>query len=41
MVRALGYLLFGNSFADWHLGLRRLLLLLRKCFLEFQKCHPL
>jgi hypothetical protein len=36
MIRALGQLFFGNSFADQYLGLLRLLLLLLlMCSLEF------
>jgi hypothetical protein len=42
MIRALGQLFFGNSFASQHLGLLGLLLLLLlKRSLELQKRHPL
>jgi hypothetical protein len=42
MIRALGQLFFGNSFAGQHLGLLRLLLLLLLMrSLELQKRHPL
>jgi hypothetical protein len=42
MIRALGQLFFGNSFAGQYLRLLwLLLLLLLMCSLKFQKCHPL
>jgi hypothetical protein len=42
MIRALGQLFFGNSFAGQHLKfLRLLLLLLLMRSLELQKCHSL
>jgi hypothetical protein len=42
MIRALGQLFFGNSFAGQHLGLLLLLLLLLLMrSLELQKRHPL
>jgi hypothetical protein len=42
MIRALGQLFLGNSFAGQHLGLLRLLLLLLLTHsLELQKHHPL
>jgi hypothetical protein len=39
MIRALGQLFFGNSFAGQHLGLSQLLLLLLMRSLELQKRH--
>jgi hypothetical protein len=42
VVRALRQLLNGASFAGWLFRFSRLLLLLlRKCSLEFQECHSL
>jgi hypothetical protein len=42
VVRVLRQLVSGNSFTGSFFGLPRLLLiLLRKCFLEFQECHLL
>jgi hypothetical protein len=42
VVGTLRQLFNGAFFTDWLFGLPRLLLiLLWKCFLEFQECHPL
>jgi hypothetical protein len=41
VIRVRMQLLFGRAFsACRHLGLLRLLLLLRVCSLELQQCHP-